>query len=1031
MKCLNFLFLSALSLLHPMQAFARESAPAIDEVAVSAQQQPQANVVSGKVIDANGSPIIGASVKVKGTNIGAVTDAEGGFSLNVKGKVSLQISYIGYTSKEVNAVPGNPVSVVLDEDRELLDEVVVVGYGIQKKVNLSGAVESVKGENIASKTTIQTSDALQGMMPGVTITTNSGKPGESGMAVRIRGIGTLNSNDPLVLIDGVASSLDAIDPNDIDNISVLKDAASAAIYGSRAANGVILITTKTGKSEKVSLTYRASVSLTSPVKRLKFVNAWDYMTLYDEALGNDLRDDSGKPGGVMYGQELIDTWRNATDRDAYPNSDAWNETYRSNAIQTQHYVGVSGGNDKIQTNTSVNFAWQDALIPNADFKRYGIRSNNKYILNDYLEVFANISLRQSDNKDPASVESYCSLSGLYRQPAIYATQYSNGVWGTNYAGTIQEAQSISEKLAMTYKNYNEFITKVGLTIKPVAGLRVNFFYAPKLYYNSSKVIAKKGVRYDYKTGEVIYRQTLPAYRNESRTKTRQDDINLVANYNIEIGKHEIGAIAGFQYLKSLQNSLTGYRDGNEFSQFEEMDSFDKTNMSNSGTSSEWALMSYFGRVNYAFAGKYLVEANLRYDGSSRFAKGRKWGLFPSVSAAWRFSEESFMKDLTWWTNGKIRASWGKLGNQEGLGGNYPFALNVSTSQYAVFDNQLASGFAPVNYALSEITWESTKMLDFGIDLGFLNNSLNLSFDWYKKNTDNMLLSMAIPGVMGYSNSPKQNAGSVENIGWDLTITYANRTGNVDYKITGVLSDVRNRITDLGGLGPQVSGKHVNMVGEPINSLYGYIADGYFSSFEEARKHPISQWGKLQGGDIKYVDSNGNGKMDGDDRQVIGNVIPRYTFSLDLFASWKGFDLDIFFQGVGKRDTYFDGWAAYPFFGNATALDYHFDRWTESNPNPNARFPRLAITNRTNNEQASTHWLLNGAYLRLKNVSLSYTFNKDWFRGSGINGLRLFATGNNLLTFDKLPDGMDPESPENMHNGFPLVRTYTFGLEIKF
>ncbi|MGL4853293.1 MAG: SusC/RagA family TonB-linked outer membrane protein [Phocaeicola sp.] len=1015
-------------LLFTMALSTAAKAEMIENHVYESTQQTQ-RTVKGIVKDKSGETIIGANVIVKGSARGVITDFEGNFQLEVPTDALLEISYVGYLTQTIKLTSQGFYTILLEEDSKSLDEVVVVGYGVQKKVNLSGAVESLKGEKISQRATIQTSQALQGMVPGVTITTNSGKPGAEGMSVRIRGIGTLNSNDPLVLIDGVTSSLDAIDPNDIENISVLKDAASSSIYGSRAANGVILITTKQGMSEKVNLTYKTSLGITSPVTRIKPVSAWDYMTLYDEASSNDLRTDDGRPGGVLYGPELIETWKNATDRDAYPNSDLWNETFKKSSVQTQHYLGISGGTENFQSNTSINYSWQDALIENTNFARYGLRSNNTYKYNKYLEFSANISLRQSDHEDSANIPGYSQVSSLMRHPAIYATKYSNGVWGPNYAGHELDAMRMEEKSAMSYNTYTELLSKLQMTIKPLESLRIDFSYAPKINYREQKNVTKNTYLYDRITGEQIYKSVRNSYITEERWKTREDDINILTNFNETFGKHFLGIMGGFQYIKSSYNSLYAYRDGNEFPQYEEMDSYDRANQRNSGTTTEWALMSYFGRLNYAFSDKYLLEANIRYDGSSRFAKGHKWGLFPSFSAAWRFSSEEFMDNVDWVSNGKIRASWGELGNQDGLGSNYPFALNVSTSQFGAFGNTLTPGYAPVNYALNSITWETTRMINFGIDLGFFNNALNITFDWYKKDTRDMLLTMAIPGVMGYANSPKQNAGSVENKGWDLSVSYSNRAGNVDYRITGVLSDVINKITDLGGLLPQVSGQHVNMVGAPINALYGYLADGYFSSFTEARNSSVTQWGKLQGGDIKYIDVNDNQKMDGDDRAVIGNVIPRWTYSLDFYAGYNGFELSAFFQGVGKRDTYMGGWEAYPF--GEVPLAQHFDRWNEANPNPSARYPRLAINQRANNTQPSTHWLLNASYLRLKNLQFAYNFNSRLFKNNLIKGLRLFANGNNLFTVSNLPLGMDPESPEELQNGYPLVKTYTFGVEVKF
>jgi TonB-linked SusC/RagA family outer membrane protein len=406
-------------------------------------------------------------------------------------------------------------------------------------------------------------------------------------------------------------------------------------------------------------------------------------------------------------------------------------------------------------------------------------------------------------------------------------------------------------------------------------------------------------------------------------------------------------------------------------------------------------------------------------------------VFPSFSAGWRFSSESFMKNIKWLTNGKLRANWGELGNQSGLGSNYPFALNIATNQYAVFNGVLNPGYAPLNYALNNITWESSSMIDYGIDLSLFNGKIDLTFDWYKKQTKNILLNLSIPGVMGYANSPKQNAGSMENIGWDASLSYKNNIGDFSFKVTGILSDVRNQITDFGGLAPQVNGTHVRQVGSPIDAFYGLASNGLFSSFIEARAYPIAQFGKLQGGDIRYVDQDGDKKLTGSDRIVLGNPIPRFTNSLELYGAFKGFDLTLFFQGVGKRDSYLSGWTAYPFQNASTALVQHLDRWSESNPNPNAAYPRLSINQQSNNLQASDFWMINAAYMRLKTVQLGYTVPAKLLKRAGIAGMSLFVTGNNVFTISKMPIGMDPESPESTQNAVPLLATYTFGVNLKF
>ena len=1005
----------------------------------------QQKSVTGRVTDDNNDPVPGATVIVKGTSLGVITDADGNYSIKIPetGKV-ITISFIGFEPQDVNITGKTKADIKLRLSSIGIEEVVAVGYGTQKKVNLTGSIESLKGDVLAKRSTIQTSQALQGVAAGVTVTSNNGKPGKEGTSIRIRGIGTINDNNPLVLVDGVSSSIDAVDPNDIETMSILKDAASASIYGSRAANGVILITTKRGKTEKVSVTFKGSVGITSPLAIPKNATAWDYMSLYDEANGNDLRNDLGVPGGVIYGTDKINTWKNSTDRDAYPNSDMMQEAWKKRASQTQNYLGFSVGNEKFRSNTSINYSWQDAHIPNSDYKRYGVRSNNSYTMNKFVEVGFDLSIRNTLIKDAAPGT---EIEGMMRQPAIYQSRYSNGIWGTSYAGTPHTMQYIYDGLNMRNEDYQETIAKIYAKITPFKGLQFDLSYTPKVSMASYKNVNKTTYVYDYKTGLPIVGpvgfQANYANMTEQRDKTKEDDINILATYNKSLGKHDIAVLGGFQYLTNIYNTLNAYRQVNNFQQFEEISAYDPTGMTNSGSSNEWALMSYFGRLNYSFAGKYLLEANVRYDGSSRFANGFKWGVFPSFSGAWRFSAENFMQKFNWLTNGKLRASWGELGNQAGLGSNYPFALTVSTNQYAVFGGTLNPGYAPVNYALTDITWESTRMIDFGIDLSFFKGKLDATLDWYKKDTRDILLNIAIPGVMGYANSPKQNAGSVENKGWDLSISHNNTFGDFYYKVTGILSDVKNQITNLGGLAPQVSGVHVRQVGSPIDAIYGLQADGLFSSFAEARAYTVAQYGKLQGGDIRYidqltVDTNGDGIMDagdskltGTDRVVLGNPIPRYCYSLDVYTSYKGFDLSLFFQGVGKRDGYISGWLSYPFQNASTALVQHLDRWYEANPNPNAAYPRLSINQQSNNLQPSTFWQVSAAYLRLKNIQLGYTLPAKLLKNKGITSVRLFASGTNIFTSSKMPIGMDPESPETVQNSTPLLATYTFGVEVKF
>ena len=980
--------------------------------------------VKGKVVEPDGTPVIGASVLVPGTTRGTITDVQGEFQINVAAGTALEVSCIGYATKTVTAADW--MSVILEQDTTNLDEVVVVGYGVQKKVNLTGAVSSVRGEDLAFKNVMSTAQSLQGVAAGLTVTTATGEPDDATM--RVRGIGTLNNNDPLILIDGVAGSMSGLDPNDIESVSVLKDAASAAIYGSRAANGVILITTKHGRSNDLKVTYKGTVSTSRAITLPQLVNAWEYLQMRNDANANDTRKADGTPGGHLWSDQEIQTWKTSTDRDAYPNSNIIEETFKP-ATETQHYLGIQTGTEKFSTNTSLNYTWRDGDVKNINFNRYGIRSNNKYFLSDWASISADISARRRHYDTPYG--NGANLDQFFRQAPIYATKYSNGVWAGNYSGTPHVRHQIEDNYMPRQQEWSEMMGRFALTLTPVKGLSVDFSFAPKWNTHDAKNIVTYPTLYNYKTGEINWSPTNPNSISQTNEREKEFDHNILATYNVSLGKHDIAAMAGWQYLTYHYDYLYGYRDGNIFPQFKEINAFDVTNQKTSGTASEWALMSYFGRFNYAYATKYLFEANVRYDGSSRFAAGYRWGVFPSFSVGWRFSEESFMDWAdSWLNNGKLRVSYGHLGNQQGVGA-YATALNVNTTSYAVFGGEPTAAYSVSEYATQNLTWEKTTDFNVGIDLA-LFNKLNLSFDWYKKTTDGILMGKNIPYIMGYTNSPYQNVGVVENKGWDFTATWFDVKGDFSYRITANLADVHNKIIDMNG-NRSIGTPTANLEGYPIGSLYGLEADGLFSSWAEAQAAP-AQWGVLQGGDIRYKDLTGDGIVNDEDRTIIGNTIPRYTYSLDALFQWKGFDLDLFFQGVGKRDGYINGWYRYPFQNETTPFKEHLDYWQEgTNENPNAKLPRLSVNQQTNNQKVSTFWRRDASYLRLKNVQLGYRMPSKWFDKSNfISSCRLFVSGTNVFTIDHYGiKGMDPESNFSPENTYPINRQWTCGVEIRF
>jgi TonB-linked SusC/RagA family outer membrane protein len=996
----------------------------------------QSGGVTGIVTDIAGEPLIGVNVRVKGTDTGAITDVDGRFVIRqVQPGATLVASYIGYVPQEIVVGRGLELHITLIEATSEVEEVVVVGYGTQKKVNLTGSVSSVKGDELAKRPIMSTVQALQGMAAGVTVTSNSGQPGKEGESIRIRGIGTLNNNDPLVLVDGVAGSLNAVASNDIESISILKDAASSAIYGSRASNGVILITTKRAKDNEFTVGYNATLGWQNVVDQPKFLGAIDYLELYDMAAANDARNPvTGEPGGVTFGKDYIENYRKgmASDPYRYPDTDWAAITYRSPAFQQQHNLSFSGGSRKFKTLASFNFQDQYGIFPDTYLKRYSVRVNSDYVFSDHFSAGIDVMGRYSVVSEPRGLNNAAFTMGeVRRMPPIYAPYTPSGKPAYMSVGTNTWATAKEEFSGYNRNYYQEGMINLKMSYSPFRSLKLDFAYAPRMNFSSNKVFVNKIDYYRVnEDGSEQFVQTTPQTRilNHSKDYSMNGDLKILANFSDSFGKHNLTALAGFQQIINSWEQLVGRREGSDFT-YDQLNAFPVQNQTNSGSATEWALQSWFGRINYDFAGRYLLEANVRYDGSSRFALGYKWGIFPSFSAGWRVTEESFMKNVAWLDNLKLRASWGQLGNQEGLG-EYPFSMDINLSVPVVFNRTVAQGYAATNYAIRNITWETTTMTDVGFDLAFLTNRLDATFDYYIKRTSDILLEMDIPAVMGYGNRPRQNAGEMENKGWDLTLSWNDAAGKVNYRIAASLSDVNNRIVDMKGIVSNHSSVLTNREGYPINSLWGLVADGLFPSWEAAKAYNVTQYGNLQGGDVKYIDRDGNGLINGDDYTVIGNTIPRYAYSLDFSAQYRGFDLGFFFQGVGKRDSYLRGDLAWAFNNGGSVQQWQKDgMWREGQTN--AIYPRMFIGS-NNNVQTSTYWLQDASYLRLKNLQLGYSFSTAALKKSFIKSARIYITGQNLITFKHMISGYDPEqSYDNARDAMPLVKTYAVGVNLNF
>lgn len=973
------------------------------------------NEVNGKVVDDDGVPLAGVTVMVKEKSIGTVTDLDGKYSLKIPEHNSILVySYIGYLSKEEALNGRSTVNVVLEVDSKLLEEVVVVGYGEQKKENLTGAVATLEGEDLAKRPVMRASAALQGLAPGITVTQRSGQPGSDNGSIRIRGIGTLGNSNPLVLIDGIEGSLDGVDPNDIQNISVLKDAASASIYGSRAANGVILVTTKSGKGEKLTLQYNNFIGFQRFTELPEYTDGYTYMAKLNEAYNN-----MGKT--PLYSDQFLKDYEanKATDPDHYPDTDWQKEVYTGSGAIQNHHVSISGG-EKVNIMGSYGYQDQDGVIPGYGSKRHTLRLNAKMDIFDNLQAAVLLSGRHSEVYSPGNSSDDIILT-VNRTSPIYAAQFSDGRWGATSVGVNPLAMVVDGGFGRN--SYDNFRSIFKANYQPVEGMDLEFSFTPEVNLSNGKRFIRSIPTYEVDSETPAFNVPTNTILRQSNSKSWENNLRLLGRYNKSFNKHNFSFLAGFEQIAYQYDILGASREGFTFPEYPQLDAGSVQNVKNSGSASEWALRSYFGRFNYNFEEKYLLEANIRLDGSSRFAEGYKWGTFPSFSVGWRISEEGFLKGSDLLSNLKIRASWGKLGNQ--LIGNYPFASVIALGQNYVNGGQLVNGAAQLNMANSLISWETTTSSNIGADIGLLNGQVSMEFDYYIRNTSGILLNLPIPAIIGL-NSPYQNAGEVKNTGWDMALNYNQAKSLFKYQIGFNLSDVENEIVDLKGAGPIISGYRLKQEGHPINTLYGYEALGLFQSESEIEDSP-KQFGNYGTGDIKYADINDDDKIDADDRVPLGNSIPRLTYGLTFNAQFKGFDLRFLVQGVGKADVILTRDAAWAFYNAGKIKTWQLDSWTPENKD--ASYPRLIAERTHNNYQNSSFWVYNAAYARLKNLQIGYSLPSSIISRLPISKFRIFTTGDNLFTLHNMPEGWDPERPSGDATIYPITKTYTLGVNI--
>lgn len=959
--------------------------------------------------DANGDPVIGATIKVKGTTGGAVTDVDGNFTLDAPIGSELEISSIGYV-KQVIKAKGN-LAVILKDDSQTLNELVVVGYGVQKKENLTGAVSSVNAEQLASRPVSSISSALAGEMPGVTAVQTTGAPGSQNASITVRGKNSINSASPLVIVDGVPGSMNVINPSEIESVTVLKDAASAAIYGVQAANGVILITTKKGKTGKTSVSYNATFSWSSLLSKLDLVDAYGYAYLYNEAYLND------HPGATKpFSDETVEKYRTGE----LPSTDWYKEALTGSGFEHQHNLTLSGGNDKTTYNLYLGYLGQDGVTKDIDYKRINARMNITSQINKYITLGLNASGYRGTKRDAWSgfTQVIQGISRSHPTDPVYDEDGNFKFVGVDNPVAVQGR----DKTGWT-KDINQEVFLIGSAeIKPIKDLSIKGVYSWRNWTDDQLGFKKNwgygtynsGLRegyvrnynYDYLTGQIL------------------------VNYSKSFGDHNLAVLAGMESYDVKSRYVTATRKGGGNNNLDEsLNTLDASSQKNTSGGTEMTRLSYFGRLQYNYAGKYLFEANIRRDASSRFPKASRWGTFPAFSAGWRISEEKFMKNVDWLSNLKLRLGWGKTGNEELASSDlYP---SVPTYAYGstMFGNTLYSTAYESRLVNDKLKWATVTNYELGLDAGFLDNKITMELSVYKKKTNDMLLYLPLQGVIGLD-APAQNVGSVQNTGFELTLGHNNRIGkDWKYNVSLNMAYNKNKIIDMAGTeGPTSDSNIWNLEGYPINSYYGYVADGLFRTQEELDKGP-KRTGNEKLGDIRYKDLDGDGKITAaGDRQIIGNQFPNWTGGFNFSVSYKNFELSGLLQGAFDCKRYYNGESSYAFYNSASCLNKHWNRWSEENPD--GTFPRLSLSSQTN-YVLSTFWLQDASYVRLKNLMLSYTLPMELIKHIGLSYAQVYVTGENLFTITGLDKGLDPESGNTRGWSYSNVRKISLGLKLTF
>lgn len=933
-------------------------------------------------------------------------------------------------------------------DASQLDEVVVVGYATQKKADLTGAVSSISSRALSDRPLTNATNALAGLASGLTVTNSGGNtPGYESQSILVRGQGTLNNSAPLVVIDGMTGiALSDINPQDIESISVLKDAASSAIYGSRAANGVILVTTRQGAERAPRITYSGNVSFETVAKRLNLVTDYaDFMEIQNAGL-------IANGQAPRFSQGKIDEWRNDAGRNptVYPNTDWQDHIYRNPSVVQNHNLSVTGGSKRVRYNLTFGYINNPGMIYYTDYERYQLRSNLDVNIKPWLSVGANI-FGYIDKNNPSSENAAAGGDVIFGSGAFNTvpgmTLYDPA---TGLYGGIQnpEEENVSNfnpyRRQWFYKpeyptKTKRSVVKLNARLTPVKGLTIQGSFAYNYWErNIEHHLTDRNLYRFTLDGPVLIREgTVRTYIRRYNYKNTYRSSEITAKYDFDISRLRTSVFAG------MSQEYNKY-DTDYYIKYDLVDpslgaiNAGMTNGSITGNYNEWAMRSYFGRINLNWDDRYLIEANLRADGSSKFAPGKRWGYFPSVSAAWRISQEKFMAASSSWLNQlKLRASYGSLGNNATTS-YYMYQSLFATANY-ILNGNIAGGLAQTVLANPELTWEKTYMTNIGLDFAMFNSRFSGTIDIYNKNTKGILISLPAPLEHGTSTVPNQNAGEVNNKGFEFDLRWNDRIGKVSYNVGVNMGFVNNKVTRFQGDVSSINGVYKTQEGKPINQLYVITVDrivrdqsdlDYVQSLVDRNPDYFATYQRPELGDFLYRDANGDGKLDTNDRVEIGHGnVPRITYGANLGASWNNFDFSVLFQGVADYKVYYNN-QAFRFvtvMGQSLIKDITDNSWTPENPY-NSKYPLLRNNANGKNNIASDAFVHNAAYFRCKNIQLGYTIPRDVTRKFFVENLKVYASIDNLFTITDFP-GLDPEVGANV--GYPSVRQYSIGLNISF